>query len=117
MRIPQKDPFHAVSRATGIPQEDPLRQKRHIKPWLKECWCIPPKSNASFVAAREDVLEVYTRPYDARFPQVCMDEASKQLLGEVQAPLPARPATSEHADSARRQQRAPIQRSNSASPA
>ena len=44
----------------------------------------------------EDVLEVSTRPYDPRFPQVCMDETSKQLLGEVQAPLPARPATPEH---------------------
>jgi hypothetical protein len=28
----------------------------------------------------EDVLEVYTRPYDPRYPQVCMDEISKQLL-------------------------------------
>ena len=28
----------------------------------------------------EDVLEVYTRPYDPRFPQVCLDEISKQLL-------------------------------------
>lgn len=44
----------------------------------------------------EDVLAVYTRPYDPRFPQVCMDEASKQLLGEVQAPVPQRPATPEH---------------------
>jgi hypothetical protein len=25
----------------------------------------------------EDVLEVYTRPYDERFPQVCLDEKSK----------------------------------------
>ncbi len=30
----------------------------------------------------EDVLEVYHRPYDARFPQVCMDEGSKQLLAD-----------------------------------
>jgi hypothetical protein len=44
----------------------------------------------------EDVLEVYPRPYDPRFPQVCMDESSKQLLAEVQAPLPQRPATAEH---------------------
>jgi len=44
----------------------------------------------------EDVLEVYTRPYDPRFPQVCMDETSKQLLAEVQEPLPPRPATPEH---------------------
>jgi hypothetical protein len=43
----------------------------------------------------EDVLEVYTRPYDERFPQVCLDEKSKQLVGEVREPLgvsPGRPA-------------------------
>jgi hypothetical protein len=38
----------------------------------------------------EDVLEVYTRPYDPKWPQVCMDEASKQVLREVRAPLPLR---------------------------
>jgi transposase len=43
----------------------------------------------------EDVLEVYTRPYDERFPQVCLDEKSKQLVDEVREPLalsPGRPA-------------------------
>jgi transposase len=43
----------------------------------------------------EDVLEVYTRPYDERFPQVCLDEKSKQLVGEVREPLalyPGHPA-------------------------
>jgi hypothetical protein len=43
----------------------------------------------------EDVLEVYTRPYEERFPQVCLDEKSKQLVGEVREPLavlPGRPA-------------------------
>ncbi len=39
----------------------------------------------------EDVLEVYTRPYDERFPQVCLDEKSKQLVGEVREPLAAGP--------------------------
>ena len=38
----------------------------------------------------EDVLDVYARPYDSRFPVICMDEASKQLVGEVRAPLPMR---------------------------
>ena len=28
----------------------------------------------------EDVLEVYTRPYDSLRPQVCMDETSRQCL-------------------------------------
>jgi hypothetical protein len=39
----------------------------------------------------EDVLEVYTRPYDPKRPQVCMDETSKQLLRDVRAPLPPAP--------------------------
>ncbi len=39
----------------------------------------------------EDVLEVYTRPYDPKRPQVCMDEASKQLLRDSRPPLPLRP--------------------------
>ena len=39
----------------------------------------------------EDVLDVYHRPYDPRFPQVCMDETSKQLVGGTRTPLPAAP--------------------------
>lgn len=39
----------------------------------------------------EDVLDVYHRPYDADYPVVCMDEASKQLIGEVRTPLPVGP--------------------------
>jgi DDE superfamily endonuclease len=39
----------------------------------------------------EDVLDAYTRPYDPRRPQVCLDETSRQLLGEVAAPLPVAP--------------------------
>jgi hypothetical protein len=46
----------------------------------------------------EDVLAVYTRPYDRRFPQVCLDEASKQLLDEVQEPLPVRPGEARKED-------------------
>ena len=54
-------------------------------------WCIPPEADCEFVAAMEDVLEVYHRPYDARRPQVCLDESSKQLVGEIRSPLPAGP--------------------------
>jgi hypothetical protein len=39
----------------------------------------------------EDVLEVYARPYNPKFPVVCMDESSVQLIGEVQKPIPAAP--------------------------
>jgi hypothetical protein len=36
----------------------------------------------------EDVLEVYTRPYDPDYPVVCFDESSKQLVAEIIEPLP-----------------------------
>lgn len=39
----------------------------------------------------EDVLEVYRRPYTTDYPVVCMDESSKQLIGEVTEPIPAAP--------------------------
>ena len=39
----------------------------------------------------EDVLEVYSRPYNPQFPLLCMDEFSKQLLSETRLPLPAEP--------------------------
>jgi len=46
----------------------------------------------------EDVLDVYCRPYDPRFPQVCMDETSKQLLGDVRPPESAAPGHPAHVD-------------------
>lgn len=66
-----------------------MSEKNAVKPWLKERWCIPPKQDAEFVAAMEDVLDVYHRPYDAKRPLVALDEASKQLVGEVVVPIPA----------------------------
>jgi len=46
----------------------------------------------------EDVLEVYHRPYDAKRPLVALDEASKQLVGEVVQPLPPEPGQPERFD-------------------
>lgn len=46
----------------------------------------------------EDVLEVYTQPNDSKRPQVCMDETSKQLLADVQEPLPIQPGQPQRVD-------------------
>jgi hypothetical protein len=46
----------------------------------------------------EDVLDVYTRPYDPLRPQICMDETSKQLLRDAKEPLPMEPGTEERRD-------------------
>ena len=61
-------------------------------------WCIPPQEDARFVSAMEDVLEVYERPFDELRPLVCLDEAAKQILGEVREPLLMKPASVERYD-------------------
>jgi transposase len=66
-----------------------------LKPWQQKMWCIPPKCDAEFVCAMEQVLAVYTRPYDEDRPVVCFDEKSKQLVGEVCTPIPAAPGRAE----------------------
>ncbi|MEM1295314.1 MAG: transposase [Verrucomicrobiota bacterium] len=52
---------------------------------------MPPKANASFVAAMEDVLEVYALVRNPQRPLVCLDEFCKQLVEETRRPLSARP--------------------------
>ena len=49
---------------------------------------IPPEHDADFVAAMENVLDVYKRPYNADFPVVCMDETPRQLIKETRTPIP-----------------------------
>jgi len=65
---------------------------------LKKQWVIPPEANADFVWHMEEVLDVYIRPYDERHPQVCMDETSKQLVGETRVRLPMEPGQPERFD-------------------
>lgn len=57
-----------------------ILKENSLKPNLVEEWCIPKEQSADFAACMEDVLEVYSRPYDERFPVVCMDEKPLQLL-------------------------------------
>ena len=60
---------------------------------------MTPTADPAFVAAMEDVLKVYERPYDARYPVVCCDEASRQLLAntyDAQAVSPGKPAKLDH---------------------
>src|SRR5215208_3510168 len=77
-------------------KEDP--QKNTLKPHLNKQWSIPPQANASFVWGMEDVLEVYTRPYDPSRPQVCMDETSKQMLRDSRPALSMGPVSSRRED-------------------
>jgi len=50
------------------------------------------------VAAMEDVVEVYHRPYDPNRPQVCLDETSKQLVAESRPSMSMQPGRCERVD-------------------
>ncbi len=65
-----------------------MNTKRHL-----EYWGIPPNANAEFAAHMEDVLDVYSRPYDALAPVLCMDEQPVQLVQETRQTIAA---TAEH---------------------
>lgn len=47
----------------------------------------------------EDVLEIYSLPYDPQKPVICMDEMHKQCIEEVRKPIPASPGNPERYDS------------------
>lgn len=55
-----------------------MTSKRNVKYWV-----IPPKSDATFVAAMEQTVETYQRPYDPETPVVCMDEQPVTLRADV----------------------------------
>ena len=46
----------------------------------------------------EDVLDLYREPYDPARPVVCMDETSKQLVGETRIPIAASPGQPRRVD-------------------
>jgi len=46
----------------------------------------------------EQVLDVYKRPFDQRFPVICMDESSKQLIEEARPSIPMEPGFAERVD-------------------
>lgn len=68
-----------------------------LKPWRKNMWCIP-KVDAAYVAAMEDVLDLYATQPDPDQPVICFDESPTQLIGEVRQPVPAKPGQHERYD-------------------
>lgn len=54
--------------------------------------------DSSFIWQMEQVLDVYEKPYNPRFPVLCFDERPCQLIGDVLAPLPAKPGQERRED-------------------
>ena len=59
---------------------------------------IPPKQDVAFVAATEDVLDVYKRPHDPFHAVVAVDAEPVHLVADTRDPLPARPGDAAKVD-------------------
>ena len=70
----------------------PVAQKNELKPWQHEQWCIP-AVGAEFVAAMEDVLDLYEEEYDPRYPTVCFDEKLVAPEADVRPPESMEPGS------------------------
>jgi transposase len=46
----------------------------------------------------EETLEVYHRPYNEKFPMVCLDETNRQLIAETRKAIPAKPGQNKRVD-------------------
>ena len=90
----------ALTEHDGLSRETVRRRLREneLKPWRREMWCVP-EINAEYVARMEHVLDLYEEASDPRWPLVCFDESPTQLIGEVRAPIPARPGHPQRYDS------------------
>ncbi len=71
--------------------------ENELKPWRKDMWCIP-QVDAEYVARIRDVLDLYAEASDPKYPVVCFDESSVQLIGEVRLPIPAKPGQRQRYD-------------------
>ena len=61
-----------------------------LKPWRHKMWCVK-ELNDEYIDRMENVLRLYQRGYDCRYPVVCQDEKPIQLLADIRNPLPPIP--------------------------
>lgn len=65
-------------------------KKSKMKPWIVKSWCIE-KMDIVFRIKMYDILDLYEEPYNSEKPVVCVDEKSKQLIGDSRNPIPMKP--------------------------
>jgi DDE superfamily endonuclease len=98
-RTPGGCALSVAGGAVDLPGNGPQGiKKNELQPWKSQRFCIPEADRARFVARMEAVLDVYEGEYDEMHPLICMDEASRQILSDVTAPLPMKPGSPRRVD-------------------
>ncbi len=75
--------------------------RRTLKNWtgaLAASALVHPRREPGFVAAMEDVLDLYAESYDPEYPVVGFDERPLQPIAETRTPLPAQPGLPQRYD-------------------
>ena len=70
-----------------------IRQRlkgNQLKPWQQKMWCVG-QLDAAYIAQMEHILDLYAEPSCPARPLVNVDEAGKQLVGDVNAGKPMGP--------------------------
>lgn len=93
------DKLVELKKVDAISDETVRRRlnENQLKPWQKKAWCIP-KVDAEFVWRMEDVLDLYSEPYDPQRPRVCFDESPYQMISQTRQPLPMQPGQPQRFD-------------------
>ena len=68
-----------------------------VQPHLKRPWCIK-AITASFLWQMENILDLYSKPYDSQRPLICADERPCYLIGDVLTPIPMSSGQSKRED-------------------
>ncbi len=66
-----------------------ILKEHDLKPWQEKMWCIG-ELDAEYIEKMEDVLDVYERPYDEKYPVVCVDEKPVPLVSDTRERIQAK---------------------------
>jgi hypothetical protein len=67
---------------------DGWRGAEKLSPTAPPTFVVHRAITGEYLTAMEDLLHLYSLPYNEHLPIVCFDELPVQLLGEVVTPLP-----------------------------
>lgn len=62
-----------------------ILKEHDLKPWQQQSWCVP-EINEEFIQRMEEVLDIYEKQAQSKYPLVCLDEKPIQLLDHVRPP-------------------------------
>ena len=73
-------------------------QRNELQPHRSEYWCIP-QVTSEFILRMERILHLYSLPYNADYPVICMDEVALQIVADLVKRLDMQPGIIEKIDS------------------